>query len=51
MMEDLVNYLRDLANSTKAGSARYTMTYSDGSTVTIIYKPYKPNDYGTKDKS
>lgn len=41
MMESLINYLRDLANSTGAGSARYTMTYEDGSTVTIIYKPNK----------
>lgn len=41
MMEGFINYLRDLAATTGAGSARYTMTFSDGSTVTIIYKPNK----------
>lgn len=38
-MENFIDFLKDLAASTGAGVARYTMTYEDGSTVTIIYKP------------
>lgn len=40
-MESFINYLKDLAAATGAGSARYTMTYDDGSTVTINYKHNK----------
>ena len=42
-MENFIDYLKDLADSTGAGAARYTMTYGDGSTVTIIYKPKTKN--------
>lgn len=40
-MNDFVQFLKGMADSTNAGRASYTLTYPDGSTLEIIYKPKK----------
>lgn len=40
-MENLYYYLKSMADNTNAGCASYTLTYPDGSTLEIIYKPKK----------
>ncbi len=39
--ERLVQFLKGMADSTNSGRASYTLTYPDGSTLEIIYKPKK----------
>lgn len=40
-MNDIFEFLKGFADSTNAGLASYTLTYPDGSTLEIIYKPKK----------
>lgn len=40
-MTEFVEELKKFACSTGAGQASYTLTYEDGSTLVVTYKPNK----------